>query len=215
MIIFPPLWDNFLGGTNYTSLLETVAREYERAEVFPPQEKIFRALELVAPQAVKVVIIGQDPYHGKGQACGLSFSVADGVKCPPSLVNIFKEVTSDTGSSMPLNGDLSRWAEQGVLLLNSTLTVESGRATSHQKLGWENVTQKIIDTLGAKRSEIVYILWGSHAQRIGSNIDPVRNLVIRGVHPSPLSSYRGFFGSRPFTAANEYLINKEKEAIIW
>lgn len=215
MIIFPPLWDNFLGGTNYTSLLETVAREYERAEVFPPQEKIFRALELVAPQAVKVVIIGQDPYHGKGQACGLSFSVADGVKCPPSLVNIFKEVTSDTGASMPLNGDLSRWAEQGVLLLNSTLTVESGRATSHQKLGWENVTQKIIDTLGAKRSEIVYILWGSHAQRIGSNIDPVRNLVIRGVHPSPLSSYRGFFGSRPFTAANEYLINKEKEAIIW
>lgn len=215
MIIFPPQWNEFLGGTDYTSLLETVEREYERATVFPPKEKIFRALELVTPQAVKVVIIGQDPYHGEGQACGLSFSVACGVKCPPSLVNIFKEVASDTGAPIPVSGDLSRWAEQGVLLLNSTLTVESGKAASHKRLGWECVTQQIIDALGAKRSEIVYILWGSHAQQIGRNIDSERNLVIRGVHPSPLSSYRGFFGSRPFTAANEYLLNKGKEAIIW
>lgn len=215
MIIFPPLWNEFLGGTDYTSLLETVEREYERATVFPPKEKIFRALELVTPQAVKVVIIGQDPYHGEGQACGLSFSVACGVKFPPSLVNIFKEVASDTGAPIPVSGDLSRWAEQGVLLLNSTLTVESGKAASHKRLGWECVTQQIIDALGAKRSEIVYILWGSHAQQIGRNIDSERNLVIRGVHPSPLSSYRGFFGSRPFTAANEYLLNKGKEAIIW
>lgn len=215
MIIFPPQWNEFLGGTDYTSLLETVEREYECAMVFPPKEKIFRALELVTPQAVKVVIIGQDPYHGEGQACGLSFSVACGVKSPPSLVNIFKEVASDTGAPIPVSGDLSRWAEQGVLLLNSTLTVESGKAASHKRLGWECVTQQIIDALGAKRSEIVYILWGSHAQQIGRNIDSERNLVIRGVHPSPLSSYRGFFGSRPFTAANEYLLNKGKEAIIW
>ncbi|MEG0499943.1 MAG: uracil-DNA glycosylase, partial [Rikenellaceae bacterium] len=134
---------------------------------------------------------------------------------PPSLVNIFKEVASDTGAPVPLSGDLSRWAEQGVLLLNSTLTVESGKAASHKRLGWECFTQQIIDTLNAKRTGIVYILWGSHAQRVGRNIDPTVNCVISGVHPSPLSAYRGFFGSRPFSAANEYLLNQGKAAIKW
>lgn len=215
MIQFPSAWEKFLGVVELNALFAAVEKEYETKIVFPPREKIFRALELVAPDDVKVVIIGQDPYHGEGQACGLAFSVTDGVKFPPSLSNIFKEVKSDIGRPVPLSGDLGRWAEQGVLLLNTTLTVEKGKPASHKKMGWQRVTQQIIDTLAAEKSGIVYILWGSHAHKIGAKIDPTRNLVIKEVHPSPLSSYRGFFGSRPFSTTNNYLISNSKEKIQW
>lgn len=215
MIKFPSTWENFLGGVELDALFTVVEKEYETKIIFPPREKIFRALELVSPDDVKVVIIGQDPYHGEGQACGLAFSVADGVKFPPSLSNIFKEVKSDVGTPVPLSGDLGRWAEQGVLLLNTTLTVEKGKPTSHKKMGWQRLTQQIIDTLAVKKSGIVYILWGSHAHKIGAKIDSTKNLVIKEVHPSPLSSYRGFFGSSPFSATNNYLISNNKEQIQW
>lgn len=215
MIKFPSSWRAFLGNVELDALLAAVEKEYETKSVFPPREKIFRALELVEPNNVKVVIIGQDPYHGEGQACGLAFSVASGVKLPPSLVNIFKEVKSDVGAPIPISGDLGRWAEQGVLLLNTTLTVEKGEPASHKKMGWQRVTKQIIDTLAAERSGIVYILWGSHAHKIGAKIDTSQNLVIKEVHPSPLSSYRGFFGSRPFSATNKYLTSNGKKEIQW
>lgn len=215
MIVFPPSWSDFVVGVNVDEILLNVESEYNLKKIFPPQEQIFRALELLQPHEVKVVIIGQDPYHGEGQACGLAFSVSEGVKFPPSLVNIFKEVITDTGGEMPTSGDLCRWAKQGVLLLNSTLTVESGRPTSHKNMGWECLTQNIIDNIGKRNEGVVYILWGSFAQRVGKNIDRSKNCVITGVHPSPLSSYRGFFGSKPFSEANKYLISKGKTAIKW
>lgn len=215
MLLLPPLWRDFLSGSDFEELFERVEREYETKTVYPPKDKIFRALELVSPDEVKVVIIGQDPYHGQGQACGLSFSVAEGVKFPPSLVNIFTEVQNDVSGVIPVSGDLERWAHQGVLLLNSSLTVEDGSPASHKNFGWECLTQKIIDTLAIRNQGVVYILWGNFAQRVGRNIDKDKNLVITGVHPSPLSSYRGFFGSKPFSRANEYLISNGKTIIKW
>lgn len=215
MIQIPSRWRDFLGDIDISEVVARVECEYETKCIFPPKEMIFRALELLSPEQVKVVIIGQDPYHGEGQACGLSFSVADGVKFPPSLVNIFKELVNDIGVATPATGDLVHWAEQGVLLLNSTLTVESGRAASHKNIGWEPVTQHIINTLAEQRSNIVYILWGSYAQKIGRDIDATNNLVINEVHPSPLSSYRGFFGSKPFSKANSYLVANKKTEIKW
>lgn len=215
MLFLPPAWSDFLSDTDYRALFESVEREYETKLIFPSKEKIFRALELVSPQQVNVVIIGQDPYHGEGQACGLSFSVAEGVKFPPSLMAIFHEVQTDVGGNVPQSGDLGRWAEQGVLLLNSSLTVESGKPASHKRIGWEKLTQKIIDTLAIRNKGVVYILWGNFAQRVGRNIDREKNLVISSAHPSPLSSYRGFFGSKPFSRTNEYLIANDKTAIKW
>jgi uracil-DNA glycosylase len=164
---------------------------------------------------VKVVIIGQDPYHGEGQAHGLSFSVRKGVRFPPSLMNIFKELKDDVGAPMPTSGDLTPWAKQGVLLLNAVLTVEEGKAAAHQGKGWELFTDQIISLLNEKREHIVYVLWGSYAQKKASFVDRSKNLVIESVHPSPLSAHRGFFGTKPFSRINAYLREHNIPEIDW
>lgn len=199
----------------FTQLTGFVREAYARGCVFPPASKIFAALDACAPENVKVVIVGQDPYHEPGQAMGLSFSVPDGVRQPPSLVNIFKEISSDTGVSPHPSGDLSRWAKQGVLLLNSTLTVEAHRAASHQGHGWETFTDAVIDHINKTCSHVVFMLWGSHAIRKGANIDSSRHLVLTSPHPSPLSAYRGFFGCHHFSRANAYLQAHGKTPIDW
>ncbi len=183
--------------------------------VFPPAREIFAAFDLTPFDDVKVVILGQDPYHGPGQANGLCFSVAPGVAMPPSLVNIFKEVHDDTGAPMPADGDLSRWARQGVLLLNASLTVRAHQPKSHAYLGWEQFTDAAVRTLAEKRDNLVFLLWGSDAARKGSMIDTSRHLVLKSPHPSPLSAYRGFFGNHHFSRANEYLVQHGKSPIIW
>ena len=183
--------------------------------IYPKGEQYFAALNLTPFEKVKVVIIGQDPYHGPGQAHGLSFSVQDGVRFPPSLQNIFKELQSDLGVAKPQSGNLKKWAEQGVLLLNAVLTVESGRAASHQGKGWEQFTDSIIHALNKEKKNLVFILWGSYAQKKGAFIDRKKHLVIESVHPSPLSSHRGFFGSKPFSKTNAYLKAHGLEPIDW
>lgn len=184
--------------------------------VYPPGRSIFAAFDACPFDDVRVVILGQDPYHGPGQANGLCFSVAPGVPLPPSLINIFKEVHDDLGlDQVPTDGDLTRWARQGVLLLNSTLTVEAHRAGSHQGRGWEQFTDEVIMRLNSRRSNLVFILWGSYAIKKGAFIDRTRHLVITSPHPSPLSSYRGFFGSKPFSRANEYLTAHGYKPIDW
>ena len=199
----------------FEELVAFVREQYRTRTVYPPASSIFAAFDSCPVDRVKVVIIGQDPYHGPGQANGLCFSVADGVDIPPSLVNIFKEISSDTGARVPTSGNLSRWAEQGVLLLNATLTVEAHKAASHQGKGWEQFTDAVIDRLNRKCSGLVFLLWGSYAQRKGSLIDRSRHLVLTSAHPSPLSAYRGFFGNHHFTRANDYLLAHGKEAIQW
>lgn len=200
----------------YFDQLTTFVREaYARGPVFPPASRIFAAFDACPFDEVKVVILGQDPYHEPGQANGLSFSVAPGTPLPPSLVNIFKEVSQDLGIEPPRDGDLSRWARQGVLLLNSTLTVEAHRAASHQGRGWERLTDAAVGALSAKRTGIVFILWGSHAIRKGASIDRSRHLVLTSPHPSPLSAYRGFFGNHHFSRANEYLVAQGLTPIDW
>lgn len=182
--------------------------------VFPAENQVFKALDLCPPQAVKVVILGQDPYHEEGQAMGLSFSVNRGIKAPPSLKNIFKEVESDTGLSWSGDTDLSPWARQGVLLLNSILTVEEGKAASHAKAGWERFTDAIISLLSEKYEGIVFMLWGNYARSKKDLIDSHRHLILEAAHPSPLA--RGaFFGSKPFSQANSYLLSIGKEPIDW
>ena len=183
--------------------------------IYPKSSDVFRALNSTPFEKIKVVILGQDPYHGPGQAHGLSFSVPDGVRFPPSLQNIFKELKTDVGVDKPLSGDLSRWAEQGVLLLNATLTVEAAMAASHQKKGWEQFTDAIIHKINDQREHIVFILWGSYAQKKASFIDTKKHLVLKAVHPSPLSSHRGFFGSKPFSQANKYLETHQIQPIHW
>ena len=183
--------------------------------VFPPESDTFNALTMTPLHDVKVVILGQDPYHGEGQAHGLSFSVPAGVKPPPSLVNIKKEIAADLGIQMSGSGDLSAWAKQGVLLLNATLTVEKGLAGSHQKRGWEQFTDTAITALNARREHLVFILWGSYAQQKGINIDSHRHLVLSSVHPSPLSAHRGFFGNHLFSQTNAYLVKHHQAAIDW
>lgn len=198
----------------FKNLEETVNLAYETAVVFPPKEEVFKALEMINFNDVRVVILGQDPYHGMFQANGLSFSVNRGVKLPPSLVNIYKELETDLGIKNRC-GDLTAWAEQGVLLLNATLTVEQKRAGSHQKMGWEIFTDKVIECLSEKRDGIVFILWGSYAQKKGKNIDRNKHLVIETAHPSPLSVYRGFYESKPFSKTNDYLVSRGLKAINW
>lgn len=183
--------------------------------IFPQQKDIFNSLKYTALKDVKVVIVGQDPYHGEGQAHGLSFSVQKGVKIPPSLLNIYKEIQKEFDSSIPKNGYLKSWAQQGVLLLNTVLTVEATRPGSHQKKGWEQFTDKVIDILNKKSYNIVFILWGSHAQKKGKDIDNSKHLVLKGPHPSPLSAYRGFFGCDHFTKTNEYLERNMTIPIDW
>ena len=199
----------------FKSLTDFVRQEYRSTTVYPPGSYIFNAFEHCPFDKVKVVILGQDPYHEPGQAHGLSFSIQDGIPYPPSLVNIFKELESDLGKPMPSSGNLLRWADQGVLLLNATLTVRAHLAGSHQNRGWETFTDAVIHKLADNRSHLVYILWGSYAQKKGAFIDASHNLVIKSAHPSPLAAYRGFFGSKPFSKANDYLIATGQEPIDW
>ena len=189
----------------FKTLTDFVRAQYATTTVYPPASKIFAAFDACPFDKVKVVILGQDPYHGPGQANGLCFSVKPGVPYPPSLINIFKEVSSDTGAAAPSDGDLSRWARQGVFMLNSVLTVEQGRAASHASRGWETLTDAAIAALSANREHLVFLLWGSYAINKGKLIDRSKHLVLTSVHPSPLSAHRGFFGNRHFSRANEYL----------
>lgn len=199
----------------FEALVRFVRSEYATHTVFPAGGNIFRALDKCPPESVKVVIIGQDPYHGEGQANGLCFSVADGVKFPPSLRNIFKEIADDLGKPIPASGNLDRWAEQGVLLLNATLTVRAHEAASHAGRGWEVFTDAIVRTLSERKSGIVYMLWGAYAQKKGAIVNPDSNLVLKCAHPSPLSAHNGFFGCRHFSKANRYLLSQGKEEIDW
>lgn len=199
----------------FSQLTDFVRQEYKAGACYPPGPEIFNAFNLCPFDRVKVVIIGQDPYHGPGQAEGLCFSVKDGVKLPPSLVNIFREITDDTGRPMPTSGSLRRWAEQGVLLLNATLTVRAHQAGSHQGKGWERFTDAVIQRLSEQREHLVFILWGSYAQRKGQMIDRTRHLVLTSAHPSPLSAYHGFFGNHHFSRCNDYLLQNGISPINW
>ena len=190
-------------------------RKKQGAVIYPPGALIFNALDSTPFELVKVVILGQDPYHGPRQAHGLCFSVQDGVQTPPSLVNIFKEIESDLGVPCTSNGNLQRWAEQGVLLLNAVLTVERGHAGSHQGKGWERFTDRIVAELNQHRNNLVFLLWGSYAAKKGDSIDSSRHLVLKAPHPSPLSAHRGFFGCRHFSRANSYLQEHGLEPIHW
>lgn len=189
----------------FQALTEFVTQRYAQTRVYPPGRQIFAAFDQCPFDQVKVVILGQDPYHGPHQANGLCFSVNQGIEFPPSLRNIFKEVSSDTGAPVPVSGDLSRWAQQGVLLLNATLTVEEHMAGSHQGRGWEQFTDSAISALSQKRDHLVFILWGSYARSKAALINRSRHLVLESVHPSPLSAHRGFFGNHHFSLANKYL----------
>lgn len=200
----------------FEQLVTFVRNEYmSGTPVYPPAKLIFNAFDHCPFNNVKVVILGQDPYHGAGQANGLCFSVNKGVPFPPSLMNIFKEVSDDTGAPPPADGDLTRWSDQGVLLLNATLTVRSGCAGSHQKKGWEEFTDAVIRILAQKREHLVFILWGSYAQKKGAFIDRNRHLVLSSPHPSPLSAYHGFFGNHHFSLANDYLQSHGKAPVVW
>ncbi|MCI6857043.1 MAG: uracil-DNA glycosylase [Bacteroidales bacterium] len=200
----------------FVRLTEFVREEYRTAEaVFPPGNKIFAAFDATPFDDVKVVILGQDPYHNYGQANGLCFSVGDSVQMPPSLVNIFKEVNSDTGAPIPTSGDLTRWARQGVLLLNATLTVRAHQAASHQGRGWEQFTDAAVAALSARRENLVFLLWGNYAKRKGAVIDRSKHLVLESAHPSPLSAYHGFFGNHHFSRANAYLVEHGKAPVVW
>ena len=192
-----------------------VAAERERYAVYPAPDRVFAALHATAYSDTKVLILGQDPYHGPGQAHGLSFSVPDGVKAPPSLVNIYKELASDLGIERPTSGCLEPWAAEGVLLLNATLTVRGGVAGSHQNRGWETFTDHVIDVVNAKRERVVFVLWGGYARKKRVRIDTARHAVIESAHPSPLSAHGGFFGSRPFSRANEALAAAGRGPVDW
>lgn len=199
----------------FKELTDFVRAEYGTTQVFPPARQIFAAFDATPFDKVKVVILGQDPYHDVGQANGLCFSVNSGVALPPSLVNIYKELHDDLGIEPPASGDLSRWARQGVLLLNATLTVRAHQAGSHQNRGWEQLTDEAIMRLATRRDHLVFILWGAYAQRKGAFINRMKHLVLTSAHPSPLSAYRGFFGSRPFSRANQYLASHGIEPVDW
>ncbi len=201
----------------FKALTDRVRADYANpaVRVYPPGREIFAAFDASPFDSTKVVIIGQDPYHGPGQANGLCFSVAPGVDMPPSLVNIFKEVCSDTGAPMPSDGDLSRWARQGVLLLHSSLTVREHQPKSHSGIGWETFTDAAVSALAGQKDNIVFMLWGADAIRKGAGIDRSRHLVLTSPHPSPLSAYRGFFGNHHFSQANQYLVAHGKIPIAW
>lgn len=199
----------------FKELTNFVKEEYESGPVYPHPKNIFRAFELTPFDDVKVVILGQDPYHGPKQAIGLSFAVEDGVTLPPSLRNIYKELESDLGKPALGSGNLSRWAKQGVLLLNATLTVRARSANSHQGKGWEHFTDAVIRKLSEEREHLVFILWGNYARSKGALIDRSKHLIIESTHPSPFSAYNGFFGSKPFSKANEYLREHGVREVEW
>jgi uracil-DNA glycosylase len=215
-------------GTTWNSLLEDEMKKdyfidlaraidvsYKKTTVFPTEENIFAAFKHCPFEDVKVVILGQDPYHGAGQAHGLSFSVPDGIKIPPSLRNIYKEIASDLGREIPESGNLEHWAKQGVLLLNSTLTVEKGQAGFHQGWGWETFTDEVIKNVSEEKKHVVFLLWGKFAQDKAGLIDESKHLILKTTHPSPLSAYRGFFGSKHFSKTNEYLKSVNTIEIDW
>ena len=199
----------------FKTLRDFIHSEYRNKTIYPPAKQIFNAFDSCPFESVKVVILGQDPYHEPSQAHGLSFSVLPPCPPPPSLVNIYKEIRSDIGTLVSANGDLTDWSRQGVLLLNATLTVEAHKAGSHQNKGWETFTDSAIKALAENREHLVFMLWGSYAQRKGAFIDRSRHLVLQAPHPSPLSAYRGFFGCKHFSAANAYLISQGLSPIVW
>lgn len=199
----------------FEELVRFVKSEYKQHRVFPPGKEIFAAFEFCKISDLKVVIIGQDPYHGMGQANGLCFSVADGVAIPPSLRNIFKELNTDVGKEIPNTGNLSHWAEQGVLMLNATLTVRANSPGSHQNRGWETFTDAVIKKIATECDNIVFLLWGAYAQRKGAVIDATKHYVLKSAHPSPFAAARGFFGNKHFSKTNAYLIKQGKNPINW
>ncbi len=199
----------------FTKLTAFVREEYTRSTIYPPGSLIFNAFNLCPLENVKAVILGQDPYHGPGQAHGLCFSVRNGIDYPPSLVNIFKEISSDLNIRVQNSGDLTRWARQGVLLLNATLTVRAHQAGSHQRKGWEEFTDYVVRVLNDRKEHLVFFLWGAYAQNKGQSIDRSRHLVLESVHPSPLSASKGFFGNRHFSRCNSYLVQNGIEPIDW
>lgn len=199
----------------YLKLREFLIEEYRTRTIYPDMNDIFNALKMTSFEDVKVVILGQDPYHGPNQAHGLSFSVNKGVRIPPSLLNIYKELSSDIGCYIPNNGYLKKWAEQGVLMLNTSFTVRAGEANSHRGKGWEILTDRIIEIISDNKEKVVFILWGNNAISKEKLIDSSKHLVLKSVHPSPLSASRGFFGTKPFSKTNDYLIANDKKAIDW
>lgn len=212
-------WQSLLGNEfekdYYLKLRQFLINEYKTKTIYPDKHDIFNALHYTDYKDVKVVILGQDPYHGPNQAHGLSFSVKPGVPAPPSLMNIYKELNSDLGCYIPNNGYLKKWTEQGVMLLNTVLTVRAAQANSHQNMGWENFTDRVISLLNDRDEPIVFILWGKNAQSKLNIIRNQRHFIIKSVHPSPLSAYGGFFGSRPFSKANSFLVSTGKRPIDW
>lgn len=214
-LLTEPSWRTRLAAELASPALATLDAARVGRRVFPPREQTFRALNLTPFERVSVVILGQDPYHGEGQAHGLAFSVGAGVPPPPSLRNIFRELEQDLGVAPRKCGDLTRWAEQGVLLLNTTLTVEEGRAGSHQKQGWERLTDRLVSLLGARPEPLAFLLWGAPAQKKAALVDRARHLVLEAPHPSPLSAHRGFFGCRHFSQTNAFLLRHGRPPIDW
>ena len=212
-------WDDLLkedfSSDNYQTLRDFLKTEYFSRTIYPPMGDIFNALKITPPEKVKAVILGQDPYHNEGQAMGLSFSVPVGQKLPPSLVNIYKELQSDLGINPVSNGDLTKWAKEGVLLLNTVLTVRAGNANSHAKKGWEILTDSIIKKLSDNYTNIAFVLWGNNARSKKALIDKSKHYIVESAHPSPLSAYAGFFGSKPFSKVNDYLTSCNKTIIDW
>jgi len=218
-IILHDNWQDFLQTElkkeYFSNLQSFIESEYVTKNIFPEYKNIFRAFNLLSPEAVKVVIIGQDPYHGLNQANGLAFSVCDNCKIPPSLRNIYKELINDLSCNMPKNGNLTQWAEQGVLLMNAVLSVEEAKPNSHKQRGWEIFTDNIIKKLSCSFENLVFILWGGASQKKMKLIDEKKHCILKSAHPSPLSAYRGFFGSKPFSKTNEYLLGHSKKEIKW
>ncbi len=215
----PKKWRLFIGDDLceqiLSDILPLVSSEYASNRCFPPKERIFYALEKTLPENIKVVIVGQDPYHGAGQANGLAFSVSSGNKIPPSLLNIFKEIQNEFLFSIPKSGDLTSWAEQGVLLLNNTLTVREGMPNSHAFINWYRFTDLLIQSISQKKNNVVFVLWGNLAGQKAALIDQTKHLVLQSQHPSPLSAYRGFFGNNHFKTINDYLLAHQSEPINW
>ena len=210
-------WQALLDLDRFAPLFDRVAQAYDTQTVYPPREQLFTAFSLTPPEAVKVVILGQDPYHEPGQAHGLAFSVQQGVKLPPSLVNIYKELQADLGIEPPKHGDLTRWAKQGVFLLNTVLTVEHGKANSHKAYGWQTFTDHVVKRLSQLPQPVAFVLWGAQAQKkaAAAAASPYPRLILQGPHPSPLSAYRGFFGSKPFSQINAFLLEHSQSPIQW
>uniref|UniRef100_UPI0040472354 uracil-DNA glycosylase n=2 Tax=Algoriphagus sp. TaxID=1872435 RepID=UPI0040472354 len=218
-VVLEPSWKNalapFFQSEIFSELTKFVRKEYQTHQIFPPGKQIFSAFWHCPLPSVKVVILGQDPYHGEGQANGLAFSVAPGIPFPPSLLNIFKELKTDLGVPLPPDGDLTRWAAQGVFLLNATLTVRANEAGSHQNQGWEYFTDEVIQTLSREREKLVFVLWGAFAHKKEALIDSDKHFILKAPHPSPLAAHRGFWGCKHFSQANDYLASTGQTPISW